>query len=96
MICVDIDDELYRRLQETAKHMGTTPEKLLHTILEEWLTPYAPRGGAGSCKAAERTQLRMNIALIIIDTLRADHADPLYHEAQKQGWTTAKAIAPAT
>jgi arylsulfatase A-like enzyme len=38
----------------------------------------------------------MNIALIIIDTLRADHADPLYHEAQKQGWTTAKAIAPAT
>jgi arylsulfatase A-like enzyme len=38
----------------------------------------------------------MNIALIIVDTLRADHADPLYHEAQKQGWTTAKAIAPAT
>jgi hypothetical protein len=32
----------------------------------------------------------MNIPLIIIDTLRADHADPLYHEAQKQGWTTAK------
>jgi hypothetical protein len=40
--CVDIDDELYRRLQETAKRMGTTPEKLLHTILEEWLTPYTP------------------------------------------------------
>jgi predicted AlkP superfamily pyrophosphatase or phosphodiesterase len=45
---------------------------------------------------AERTRLRMNIALIIVDSLRADHADPLYHEAQKQGWTTAKAIAPAT
>ncbi|MFZ8839314.1 MAG: hypothetical protein ACO2PM_10460 [Pyrobaculum sp.] len=42
MICVDIDDELYRRLQETAKHMGTTPEKHLHTILEEWLNPYTP------------------------------------------------------
>jgi predicted DNA-binding protein len=42
VICVDIDDELYRRLQETAKHMGTTPEKLLHTILEEWLNPYTP------------------------------------------------------
>jgi predicted transcriptional regulator len=42
VICVDIDDELYRRLQETAKHMGTTPEKLLRTILEEWLTPYTP------------------------------------------------------
>jgi predicted transcriptional regulator len=40
--CVDIDDELYRRLQETAKRMGTTPETLLHTILEEWLTPYTP------------------------------------------------------
>jgi hypothetical protein len=22
--------------------MGTTPEKLLHTILKEWLTPYTP------------------------------------------------------
>jgi len=42
MICVDIDDELYRRLQETAKRMDTTPEKLLRTILEEWLTPYTP------------------------------------------------------
>jgi predicted transcriptional regulator len=42
VICVDIDDELYRRLQETAKRMGTTPEKLLHTILEEWLNPYTP------------------------------------------------------
>jgi predicted DNA-binding protein len=42
VICVDIDDELYRRLQVTAKHMGTTPEKLLHTILEEWLNPYTP------------------------------------------------------
>jgi predicted transcriptional regulator len=42
MICVDIDDELYRRLQETAKRMGITPEKLLHTIIEEWLTPYTP------------------------------------------------------
>lgn len=42
MTCVSIDDELYRRLQETAKRMGTTPEKLLRTILEEWLTPYTP------------------------------------------------------
>ena len=42
MICIDIDDELYRRLQETAKRMGTTPENLLRTILEEWLTPYTP------------------------------------------------------
>jgi predicted transcriptional regulator len=42
VICVDIDDELYRRLQETAKRMGTTPEKLLHTILEGRLTPYTP------------------------------------------------------
>jgi len=36
----------------------------------------------------------MNIALIMVDTLRADHADSLYHEAQKQGWTTAKATSP--
>jgi arylsulfatase A-like enzyme len=96
MICVDIDDELYRRLQETAKHMGTTPEKLLHTNTRGVANPLHPRGETRSRETAKRTRLRMNIALIIIDTLRADHADPLYHEAQKQGWTTAKAIAPAT
>ena len=37
-----------------------------------------------------------NVVLLIVDTLRADHADPLYREAQKQGWTATKAIAPAT
>ena len=38
----------------------------------------------------------MNIAILIVDTLRADYAQPLYREAEKQGWTTTKAIAPAT
>jgi hypothetical protein len=52
--------------------------------LEEWLTPYTPEEEQEVVKAAERTRLRMNIALIIIDTLRADHADPLYHEAQNK------------
>ena len=79
----------------TARITPHDPEKLLCTT-RGVANPLHPRGGAGSRKAAERTRLRMNIALIIIDTLRADHADPLYHEAQKQGWTTAKAVAPAT
>jgi len=40
--CIEIDDQLYQRLLEVAKQMGTTPGKLLQTILEEWLTPYTP------------------------------------------------------
>ena len=42
MPCIEIDDQLYQRLLEVAKQMGTTPGKLLQTILEEWLTPYTP------------------------------------------------------
>jgi predicted transcriptional regulator len=44
MPCIEVDDRLYQRLQEAAKRMETTPEKLLQLILEEWLedwlTPY--------------------------------------------------------
>jgi predicted transcriptional regulator len=42
--CIEVDEQLYQRLQEAAKRMETTPEKLLQLILEEWLedwlTPY--------------------------------------------------------
>jgi hypothetical protein len=44
--CIEVDERLYQRLQEAAKRMETTPEKLLQAILEawleDWLTPYTP------------------------------------------------------
>ena len=40
--------------------------------------------------------MKPNVVLMIIDTLRADYAAPLYREAEKQGWTAHTAIAPAT
>jgi hypothetical protein len=44
--CIEVDERLYQRLQEAAKRMETTPEKLLQVILEtwleDWLTPYTP------------------------------------------------------
>ncbi|MGC8933285.1 MAG: sulfatase-like hydrolase/transferase [Candidatus Methanodesulfokora sp.] len=40
--------------------------------------------------------MRPNIAIIIVDTLRADYATPLYREADRQGWIATTAIAPGT
>lgn len=42
MPCIEIDEKLYQRIAEVAKQMETTPEKLIQTILEEWLTPFDP------------------------------------------------------
>jgi hypothetical protein len=42
MPCIEIDEKLYQRIAEVAKQMETTPEKLIKTILEEWLTPFNP------------------------------------------------------
>lgn len=41
VLTIELPEDIYNRLESTAKEMNTTPEKLAASVLEEWLAPYS-------------------------------------------------------
>ncbi|MGB9623053.1 MAG: hypothetical protein ACPL07_04325 [Candidatus Bathyarchaeia archaeon] len=42
-LCIELSREIYELLQHVAQEMNTTPEKLVTTIVEEYLVSYSPK-----------------------------------------------------